>query len=582
MIQPSNIIAVRALNHWRPLFIPTYLSLRLLLRQIPDPKTSYYLEKVLVRKLPIRNLPRYRKFVRFKNHRGPGEIEYRDFFAPSASSAIGEAYTLKILSNMKSFANRPNVFSYRWPVYEREGRSFSYFFSGYQERNNLVTKYINTDPNYVVVVFDIKNFYPSVNREVVCERFNNHLIDLKDNKLREYISSTCLQMVNVAESGIPIGPGLSHVLGNLALEKVDACMRQKIGGRYLRYVDDIFLVLSPKEIKTSELALNEVVRSEGLELHETKYDQMSTHDWIESIHSSKEKMLADRFHEFVQRIRLFLWLKPDKLPPLQKVFAEEGLYMPLKRFSLDAQYGRFHRFIGGILKTSHWGWQQVSRLLSETEESLVYAAHKLCNDFQSILYKIVDLDLPDRGMMRRFRIQRLRFVLNRLLYLLPVEDYKLLLNIAPDIDELFEYRQLVKALVEGNLDHILTIPGPAVSTFASFWHERGDKKLMAYNKKLLDADGSIESVCILSSFGVIDPPKSWVEQLSKSDAELIRFSLMSTPEKRILTDHSFEDEIRTLQLGVSPDEMISIINTRFSDLEALNLDGLLLSKYGSG
>jgi len=254
MSQPSNIIAVRALNHWRPLFIPTYLSLRLLLRQIPDPKTSYYLEKVLVRKLPIRNLPRYRKFVRFKNHKESGEIKYREFFAASPSSALGEAHILKILSNMKSFANRANVFSYRWPLYELGGRSFSYFFSGYQERNNLVTEYLNTDPDYVVVVFDIKNFYPSVNREIVCERLNNHLIDLEDNKLREYISSTCWQMVNVAESGIPIGPGLSHVLGNLALEKLDDRMSKKIGGRYLRYVDDIFLVLSPKEIKGSELA----------------------------------------------------------------------------------------------------------------------------------------------------------------------------------------------------------------------------------------------------------------------------------------------------------------------------------------
>jgi hypothetical protein len=55
--------------------------------------------------------------------------------------------------------------------------------------------------------------------------------------------------------------------------------------------------------------------------------------------------------------------------------------------------------------------------------------------------------------------------------------------------------------------------------------------------------------------------------------------MFSIPEQRVLDDHSYEDEVTSLQLGERPGRIREIFNSRYSDLEAINLDGLFLSKY---
>lgn len=217
----ANKLAVRALNYWRPLYIPTYVGLRLLLNQLSGIPIDQFLNDVLRRKILSRQLPRYRRFSQFKTRQPSGEVELREFFAASPTSALAEAFILQILSKVKTLANRPNVYSYRWPQRDTEGRFFSYFFSGYRERRDKVTELLHKNSSYIVAVYDIRSFYPSINKSATIKRLYSHIATLEDNVLSSFVRATSEQIMDIPTNGIPIGPALSHVFANIAMEKVD-------------------------------------------------------------------------------------------------------------------------------------------------------------------------------------------------------------------------------------------------------------------------------------------------------------------------------------------------------------------------
>ena len=88
-------------------------------------------------------------------------------------------------------------------------------------------------------------------------------------------------------------------------------------------------------------------------------------------------------------------------------------------------------------------------------------------------------------------------------------------------------------------------------------------------------------MCTLALFDVISISDPWVTSLAQADSELVKFCQLSTPYKRLICDQSFEDEIRTLQLGESSDKMRDILNSRFNDMEDIPLEALLFSDHGS-
>ncbi len=575
----ANKIAVRALNYWRPLYIPTYVGLRLLLNQLSGIPIEQFLNDVLRRKILSRQLPRYRRFAQFKARLPSGDVELREFFAASPTSALAEAFTLQVLSKVKALANRPNVYSYRWPQRDAEGRFFSYFFSGYRERRDKVTELLHKNSRYVVAVYDIRRFYPSINKSAIIERLYSYIATLEDKVLSSFVRATSEQIMDIPTNGIPIGPALSHVFANIAMEKVDYYMSSFLEDRYLRYVDDIFLVLLPGEIDDTQSKLEDLVHEEGFTLHDEKFDVVTKEEWLNSLPTSKEEQLYKRFETFIQRIKLFLWLKPKRFQTLQEKFGDLGSSLPLRKFFVDAQYGRFHRFMRGVFRTTKWGRQEILQLHEESEGSLLTEAMQLRKAFQFTAEQLTNTDLPQIGMARRSMMQRVRYLLNRLLYLVPINEFPLLISLAPNIDELYEYRSLVQAIIEKQLALIVNMPGATASTFSSICQQQ-KFRLSPYDKELLNSEGALDSLCILATFGILEPPLAWLKTLPKLDEKMVRSCMLSIPEQRVLDDHSYEDEVTSLQLGEKPDRIREIFNSRYSDLEAINLDGLFLTRYG--
>lgn len=570
-------LAIRALNHWRVTYQPSYLGLRLLLQQIPKATFSQYLQEYILYKLPLRTEYRYRKYLRFKE---PGEnLKYRDMLAVSPSSALAEAYTLRILETIPSLKDKPNVYSYQWPSSAKSGQSYSYFFSGYKDRNDLVTKKFKDHPGYSLIAYDIKNFYPMIRKEVVGNRLIKHFSSSPKNVPIEFAVTNCNQILSIPIPGIPIGPALAHVFGNIALEDVDKEMSSTFGDNYLRYVDDIYFIVEKTDIKKTEDKLYSLLSKEGLALHEKKYDCLSASDWIGNVASIQEQICHNQFDKLFKRIELYFWRTPSNKSIFQNLCRTHGVPIPIEKLALKASYGRFQRYIRGIITHTPQLNELLSKIRNESESVLLQDALNLNKYYFKTIKDIPSPADTTHIVVRKWRVQRIRSMLNRMLYLNPIQDYGRLLEIIPEVDEFYEHRRLIQALITKSLSPIISIPGPVTNTFASIIRD------LNYGPVELDPgdlnkEGIFDSICTFSTYGIVDLPKDWIEKLPIKNQELLKFCQFSKSDFRIITDQLYEDELRSLQLGESEDTLHNIITTRFCDQENVELEALLIDKYG--
>ncbi len=577
----SNNLAVRALNHWRNYSIPTYLGLRILLLQVPKSESSNFLTEYLLNKLPLRKSGRYRHFLRFKGFLPSGDTEYRDMYAASPSTALAEAYALSILSQVSTLQNKSCVYSNLWPTSKTAGRDFTYFYSGYSDRNARISELLKQNKNYFVVANDIKSFYPKIDQQIALKILSKHVDSIKDVKYRDFVVNTCHQLLDCKDKGIPIGPALSHVLANLVLEPVDNEMYSLLKGRYFRYVDDILMVLEEEEVSTMQKKLENILDKQEFELNPDKKDKISASDWLDNTYNPEEKFMSQQYDKFSNRIRLYLWNEPSKKFALADSFKEEGMAMPIQRFAIDAIYGRYHRYMKYCINmdTKNMYRMLIADLKHENINTIMSDASYLSNQFYEIASRIrIELN-NSHQLIKKLQTQRLRYFLNRLIYLTPYVEYKKLLDITPDIVEFHEYRSVINSLITNSVDELIKIPGPAISTFASAFQELALGKIELKTAQI-DYRTMLDSLATLTAFGIFEPPGDWIEKLEPKHKEYIDFCMFTPLSSRVLRDFSYEDELRALQINADNTLRQQLMATRFSDDEGINLDALLISAYG--
>lgn len=574
MNNQANILAVRALNHWRNVYQPSYLGLRLFLEQLPQSSSSDFLQQYLTRKFPLRQQPRFRKFAYFKGFNTDRSMQFRDMYAASPSTALAESYALNALSKVDTLHERSYVYSYRWPKNEKSGGDYRYFYSGYRQRNHNVSELLKKYPHYRLIVNDIYDYYHSINTETVMKRFAAHIEGVKNKNLHELIRTIGEQILSVPDKGIPVGPALAHLVGNIALEKVDNKMFSLLGDRYLRYVDDIFMVLEPSEIQQMNMTLNSMLEAEGFKLNGNKYDDLSSDDWHDNNQTTKENLYAREFDETIEKLKLFMWHEPSKMFILQKIFRDSGIPMPIQKFALTALYGRFQVHMKTKFSSAKQYYRYITSVRVLNESELFSKVIALGKQFYDVIQEIENPDSTDHPQIRKVRVQRIRYFSNRLLYLTPTMNYQQQFATLPNIDELYEHRCLVQAITESELQPLLQVSGYALATFASVCKE------LKYqiNMEKLPSPSTLsifDSVCHLVSTGIIKVPPNYYETLSDRNAELLRFCECSSGESRTITNHFYEDEMHSLQLNTDAGHMQNIIETRFSDVDQINLDALL-------
>jgi hypothetical protein len=151
----------------------------------------------------------------------------------------------------------------------------------------------------------------------------------------DFVAGVCRNLVNNDHNGIPIGPALSHILGNLALEQVDEEMYEQMHERYLRYVDDILLVAEKTEVPSLEKKLRQLLEEQKLTLNENKHDTVTSSEWLGNLPNPEDNIVGKKFDQLINRIHLYLWWKPSVKNELSEYLSKQGIAMPIQRYAIN-------------------------------------------------------------------------------------------------------------------------------------------------------------------------------------------------------------------------------------------------------
>jgi hypothetical protein len=183
--------------------------------------------------------------------------------------------------------------------------------------------------------------------------------------------------------------------------------------------------------------------------------------------------------------------------------------------------------------------------------------------------------LPASATQRRWYMQRLRYFVNRLIYLLPTPDLASLRATLRTFPEFAETVALLTLLLEKDTRELLEMPGAAVSAAASLLSMpsfAGHRVILPDNL----SEAAVHSAGTLLLYDVAEVSSFCLSRRSTDERDFLSFCLGQASGTRDRTDFSYLDEVLTLQLGRSPESRVSMLHTRFShdelsDLEALEI-----------
>jgi reverse transcriptase-like protein len=576
----ATLLITRALNYVMRQHAPSYLALRLFAESTAKELRQEFTTGYVARKAATKRAQAYWKHSVLKGQDASGKLEYRTFVIGSATAQLAETWLLSRLRFLAEFQLPSPVYSYLWPTYGNSSHLFAHFIDGYRRREHDASTAFKQQPGSTAVILDLKQFYPSINKERVERRFYERLkrtrLTASEVDDAMFLVSQLLFSTNV--DGLPVGPALSHVLANVALEDVDDQMMKRFPNAYFRYVDDVILVVPEAQAKESIEAFRTVISAEGLELNDTKTDIVSHEPWKK--HAAVRKELgAEGFGEFMRRLQLFLARNPEQFESLRQDFRAEGFSIPFSRLRTIVQYGRFRRFLKVIWKAT--GWLERIIYSVDSPATLLAAAQDMRANFLKRAETLSHQEIAFAGMERRWDVQQLRYVFNRLLYLMPSSDYGQILRMIPDIQEARDLRIVLEAIKSADATPLLRRPGPPISTFAQLWSERDGSPKVEWPQNPHFAER--DSAAALAAYGTVRIPTDWIARvdqisnqryLSVLNGDVVPLEREGIPP--------YLQELACLRKGLSDQDAKRLMQERFNNDEDLFLSGLDLGVGGVG
>ncbi|MBQ7453371.1 MAG: hypothetical protein IJS68_03845 [Clostridia bacterium] len=124
-----------------------------------------------------------------------------------------------------------------------------------------VQKWLTHDVKHTkyCLVIDIRKFYPSVNQEILMQKFNRKIKDKRTIELIEKI-------VYSVESGLPIGNFTSQWFANFYLQDFDHYAKEELKIKhYIRYMDDmVFFSSNKRKLSRAREKIEAYLKKEGL------------------------------------------------------------------------------------------------------------------------------------------------------------------------------------------------------------------------------------------------------------------------------------------------------------------------------
>ncbi len=566
---PHALVA-RALNACRLVHKPTYVALRALVdhevnRNRPDWATVSVLHKTQFREQWY-----YYRFKVLKELENGKDPRYRDFMIGSPTTILAEAYLLDLLSREASFQTSSRVFSYLWPRYAEAGRTFVFYQRGYVSRNSGIRAFFQSFPNNVALVTDIRHFYPSVTWNALEPRLNSRLAKVDSVPTKRVAHNLLGNLRQASPTGIPIGPELGHLLGNIALEDVDVAMEQQFGDRYFRYVDDIIVLCPPDMVESAYAKLEEQIRRIDLKFHPGKRDTVSADVWMKEMPEMSGRENAASFESFIDDLSSYLVVYPKRANVLREALVSEGFSLPIQRLTTQSRYAPYRRFV------RKYGFRRLFGVLLKSERWFIDRARELRVRLHKELCEQREQDIPQSGMRRRWYVQKCRYRISRLLYLLDSTTYSDLMKSLPAGDEFGEYRALLGALQTGDVTGVLQMPGRVVATFCELADSHLEIKIKSKLPYAVDR-AVAESVAALALHFSVDISNELLAPLFPGSRMLVNICRGGgQQEGDAIRRWSYLGESECLLRHLSRNEMRHLATTRLEEKEGIGLEGLLL------
>jgi hypothetical protein len=546
------------------------------LDSLPETKHSDIGECIVLRMLRNNNSWRYNQFQVFKQFSDDGVPQYRDFVIGSPTTCLCEAVLLEFLSSQTAFKPHECAYSYQWPKYKRSGRNHSFYLEGYKERNSKITKFLRADPSSVALVTDIEKFYPSVDKDSLKQKISARLDTISDKSWRSISSSFFEGLLDNSREGIPIGPDIGHVLGHVALEEIDQRMYARFGEQYTRYVDDIIVVCEKHEVERTQSILAEALDAIGLKLNADKTDNVKSNDWLRYSPRMQGSETVDSFESLIKEILFYLNLHSEKADFLSRRFRDDGFSLPFQKLITWSKYSRLTRYMY-YLSHDPKGLVWLIRAHRLREEYLLRKAERIKKSYMNSLQEIGKQGPPNGITQRRWYIQKFRYYINRLLYLLNSSEYGQLLEALPDVKDFRQTKEVIESVCSGDVSGLLEMPGRSISAFCEIWSEFKTEPPRCNLPEQL-TDEVLESVSILALHRIVDVQPAIYENVSPKTQAALRFCSGDTPSTREFSDLSFIDELRSLQLNYSNHESYRFLTTRYNEQEGFSLEALRLGE----
>lgn len=572
MVTDSDLLGLRALQSLRRLHLPTYVALRYFLDSSAGADDSSWVAKVLPRKYISRTRARFHQVPKFKKLDASGVPEYRDFHIPSPTTAVTESLVLSALAASHAFSKLPNVYSYLWPKHSRSPYNYEHYINGYKSRNMEIAKYAEEHPRHVLIVADIEKFYPNILRSRATVRFRRKL---DRSQVPNLIQNTAIQLLDhlftaiPGQRGIATGPELSHVIGDLALQRVDDVLSKTYGYAYFRYVDDIVIAVPEDSTgKTIELLIK-LLGDEELTINRSKTDIVPSDEWIKYGPHNTHRVSPDSFEALVFMLKVYLLKNPDREIPLSKHLKGNGFAIPLERI---ARVGQSSHFASRVFQFAQRRWRAAIQALFATEKDVIEKAQTVRASVCHALATLLEESIPTGPTRRRWFIQRLRYLTNRAFYLLPPSELGFLIEPLKRIPDFAESVGLLEMLTFKDVNKMLTMPSAALVAGANLlklW-DIGLQVDELPNGSAITA----EALSTLLLFDVARIEERLFYVFDDDNNDILRFCAGITPESRVRNDFSFVDEIRCLQISRTATDGLSMIESRFSSQEEVVLDAL--------
>lgn len=539
----TNYLLHRPVNALKKLHTPAYLGAKIRSSESTTLK-SKVLELSIKKRLNSSESWNYKSFPVFKGINDEGQPEYRDYLAPSPSSASAEAFIINELCDQIAPRRVPNVYSYIL-AQKNSAYNYQYYLPHYQRRNQNILEALGKESGLKAIFLDIKNFYASVDKSLLISSIKKH--EILGAKQNAFATNFILNQIEQSSAGIPIGTELSHIVADIFLSKLDTKLEERFKHNYFRYVDDITIVCKEGDIEECEKLVNSEISNLGLQLNEAKRELFTHEEWRNEMDTSPVD--GEDFYSHCQM--LGKWINGDsrRTSHLDSALKSEGFQIPLRK----------------IFTSQSHAPQPYRPEMSELE--IIKNSKKIRQKYLSALEQVSENLSNDSS---RWYLQKTKRALNPLFYLLNKENYETISRTARESKKLRPQEEVSNAIHKNSCDSIVAFPGVTVNTFCEIWRTTQPKELRVdeYTAKK-SSSAEIESLTTLALFEIIEPP-SCVQSSSLWSA------LRPEVGKISETINGFDAEIESLRIGLSKSTQQALLDNRLSEEEEIILNGLEL------